>query len=170
MNSAKGLSLVELMIALLILSLVVARGLPAIMDYIRNDRIRAVAEEMRSGLQSARLEAIRRNTTVEFVPNATGWSVVLPAIGMTPAQTLMERAPRSSEASALLAAASNATIAFNGSGRLASPGDFSVDVSPTTGTCAVAGGDARCLRVTASPGGMIRLCDPAQPSTHPLSC
>ena len=45
-----------------------------------DDRIRSAAEEFRSGLETARMEAIRRNTTVNFVPATTGWSVVVPGV------------------------------------------------------------------------------------------
>ena len=71
MKRQLGMTLVELMIAVLILSIVIAKGLPTLLDYIGNDRIRAAAEEMRSGLQSARMEAIRRNATVNYVPDGT---------------------------------------------------------------------------------------------------
>ena len=68
MKAQSGMTLVELMIGVLILSIVLAKGLPTLLDYINNDRIRSAAEEFRSGLESARMEAIRRNTTVNFVP------------------------------------------------------------------------------------------------------
>ena len=169
MKPQRGITLVELMIALLILSIVLAKGLPTLLDYISNDRIRSAAEEMRSGLESARMEAIRRNTTVNFVPDATGWSVILPAVGTTPDEVLIARTPKHSEA-ALTATPSLASVGFNGSGRLAAPGDFSVDIAQSGDACQAAGGNARCLRVTVSPGGMVRMCDPALPADAPQGC
>jgi len=169
MKPQRGMTLVELMIALLILSIVLAKGLPTLLDYISNDRIRSAAEEFRSGLESARMEAIRRNTTVSFVPDATGWSVVLPGASGAPDEVLLARAPKSNEAG-LTAVSTLASIGFNGSGRLAVPGAFSVDITPSTGTCAAAGGEARCLRVAVSPGGMVRMCDPAVPADAPQGC
>lgn len=169
MKQQRGMTLVELMIGLLILSIVLAKGLPTLLDYINNDRIRSAAEEFRSGLETARMEAIRRNTTVSFVPASTGWSVVLPAANGNPDQVLHARAAKSNEAG-LTAVASLAAVGFNGSGRLAAPGAFSMDIAPSAGLCQAAGGEARCLRVGVSPGGMVRMCDPAVPADAPQGC
>lgn len=169
MKAQSGMTLVELMIGVLILSIVLAKGLPTLLDYISNDRIRSAAEEFRSGLESARMEAIRRNTTVNFVPDATGWSVVLPGVNGDPDEVLNARAPKSSEAG-VSAAPSLASVAFNGSGRPAAPGAFSVDIVPSAQACQADGGEARCLRVAVSPGGMVRMCDPALPDDAPQGC
>lgn len=169
MRSA-GFSLIELMLAVLILSLVLAKAVPSVMDYIRNDRIRSVAEEMRDGLHTARMEAIRRNTTINFVPNATGWSVVAPGVGGAPDEILHERAAKAAEVSTLAAAPSSATVAFNGSGRLTAAGVFSVDIRTSATACQADGGEARCLRLNVASGGMIRMCDPALPAGNPQAC
>ncbi len=166
---SQGFSIIELMLAVLILSLVLAKAVPSVMDYIRNDRIRSVAEEMRDGLHTARMEAIRRNTTINFVPNATGWSVVAPGVGGMPDEVLHQRAAKAAEL-ALAAAPSSANVAFNGSGRLTTAGGFSVDVSSSATPCQADGGEARCLRLNVATGGMIRMCDPALPAGNPQAC
>jgi type IV fimbrial biogenesis protein FimT len=169
-RQAGGFSLIELMLAVLILSLVLAKAVPSVMDYIRNDRIRSVAEEMRDGLHAARMEAIRRNTTVNFVPNATGWSVVAPGVGGAPDEILHARTAKTAEASSLAAAPSSAMVAFNGSGRLTAAGVFSMDIRSSATSCQADGGEARCLRVNVASGGMIRMCDPALPAGNPQAC
>jgi type IV fimbrial biogenesis protein FimT len=169
MKRELGISLIEVMIAVLIVSIVVAKGLPSIMDYIRNDRIRSAAEEMRDGLHTARMEAIRRNSTVNFVPDRTGWSVVLPGAGGDPDETLLERPARAAEG-VLTATASGANVAFNGSGRLNAAGEFTVDITDSNEACTADGGGARCLRVAVAPGGMIRMCDPALAAGNPQAC
>jgi type IV fimbrial biogenesis protein FimT len=169
MRRAAGISLIEVMVALLILSIVLAKGIPGILDYVRNDRVRAVAEEMRDGLQSARLEAIRRNTTVNFVPNGSAWSVIQPGVAGTPDTTLAQRTAMGAETQ-VSAVASGPSVSFNGSGRLGTAGGFTVDVSSAANACVTAGGDVRCLRVTVSPGGMIRMCDPAAAAPAPQAC
>jgi type IV fimbrial biogenesis protein FimT len=169
MKTQNGMTLVELMIGVLIVSIVLAKGLPTLLDYINNDRIRSAAEEFRSGLQTARMEAIRRNTTVNFVPATTGWSVVLPGVNGGSDQVLQARPAKASEAG-LSAVPSLAAVAFNGSGRLAAPGSFSVDIAPSADSCQAAGGEARCLRVTVAAGGMVRMCDPAVPADSPQAC
>jgi type IV fimbrial biogenesis protein FimT len=169
MRRALGFSLIELMIAVLSVSIVVAKGLPFLVDYIRNDRIRSAAEEMRDGLHSARMEAIRRNTTVRFVTDHTGWSVVLPGVAGDPDELLLERPARAAE-NLLTTAASAASVGFNGSGRLNAAGIFTLDIADPNDACAAEGGAARCLRVVVAPGGMIRMCDPALAAGNPQAC
>ena len=63
---ARGTSLIELMIGLAILGLLLGMGIPAFQTMMQNYQIRTTAEAMISGLQTARNEAVRRNTTVRF--------------------------------------------------------------------------------------------------------
>lgn len=63
---ARGATLVELMIGLAVLSLLVAIGVPAFQTMMKNYQIRTAAESLISGLQTARNEAVRRNTSVRF--------------------------------------------------------------------------------------------------------
>jgi len=52
-------------------------------------------------------------------------------------------------------------VVFNSLGRVPA-GNVNIDVSSATGAaCAANGGPVRCLRMVVSPGGQIRLCDPA---------
>jgi type IV fimbrial biogenesis protein FimT len=63
---ARGATLVELMIGLAVLALLVGIGVPAFRDMMKNYQIRTAAESLIGGLQTARNEAVRRNTTVRF--------------------------------------------------------------------------------------------------------
>jgi type IV fimbrial biogenesis protein FimT len=69
--------------------------------------------------------------------------------------------------------AAQTLFTFNGFGRLvANPGGspVSIDVTnPLAGNCVAAAGQLRCLRVTVTLGGQIRLCDPAYPTTGALA-
>ena len=73
----------------------------------------------------------------------------------------------------VVVSAGQTLFTFNGLGRLvANPGGnpVPIDVSnPLAGACVGAAGQVRCLRVTVSPGGQIRLCDPAYPTTGALA-
>jgi type IV fimbrial biogenesis protein FimT len=62
----RGTSLIELMIGLAILGVLLGMGIPAFQTMMQNYQIRTTAEAMISGLQTARNEAVRRNTTVRF--------------------------------------------------------------------------------------------------------
>jgi type IV fimbrial biogenesis protein FimT len=165
----RGISVLETLIVVAIMGLLLAAAMPSAGEYMNNARIRGVAEQVRDGLSRARMEAIRRNSTVNFVPNGTGWSVVVPASGQIAAVTVASRSPYAAE-SLVTAQPSADQIAFNGAGRLTTAGPFTVNVTETGGTCAASGGPARCLRISAVRGGNIRMCDPAQASSKPEGC
>ncbi len=67
----RGFSLVELMIAVAIIGVLLALGAPRFADYLRNVKLRSAAEMFLSGVQLARSEAVRMNTSVEFLLTAT---------------------------------------------------------------------------------------------------
>jgi type IV fimbrial biogenesis protein FimT len=76
----------------------------------------------------------------------------------------------------VVVAADASNVVFNGLGRLtpvpaSSPINFNVSL-PSAGTCKAAGGTVRCLRVTVTTGGQVRMCDPAFPTagTDPQRC
>jgi len=60
------MSLIELMIGLAILGILLGLGIPAFTVMLQNLQIRSAAEAVVSGLQTARNEAVRRNTNVRF--------------------------------------------------------------------------------------------------------
>ena len=64
----RGFSLIELIVGMAILGILMSLGIPAFSDWMRNARVRTTAESALNGLQLARAEAVRRNTTVGFYP------------------------------------------------------------------------------------------------------
>ena len=65
-SGASGFTLIELMIAVSLLGVLLAIGVPAMRDWITNTQINTAAEAINNGLQLARSEAVRRNTNVHF--------------------------------------------------------------------------------------------------------
>lgn len=170
MKKQQGLSIVELGIALFVLSVLLVAGVPAFIEYMTNTRIRAVADEMHAGLQLARSEAISRNAAVDFMSNGTGWSVQLPAIGVGDPSILAIRAPKGTESS-VVANSSAASIRFNGRGRAVGANNFNISVSALDpNNCIAVGGEIRCLNVLVSNAGQVRLCDPAIAANEPRGC
>ncbi|WP_019140287.1 GspH/FimT family pseudopilin [Noviherbaspirillum massiliense] len=185
--SQRGVTLIELMIGLVIMAIVLGFGVPSFSNFIQSSHIRNAAEAVQNGLSLARSEAVRRNTQVKFVlGTGSSWSV-----GCVTADpdncpdpiTSRDAAEGSSKASVTtseVVASTNAAVAspaftdtlvFNGLGRertLPPANNAVFDITnPDGGTCVAAGGKMRCLRVVVTPGGQIRMCDPAIPAATP---
>lgn len=189
MRSALGFSLIELLVGVVLLGVLMAIGIPAFTDGLRNARVRTAASSVLHGLQLARAEAVRRNTTVRFqfvstlanncALSAAGpnWVVSLDdTTGQCAAAASDTVVPRliqarsGTEGSAFTTvAAAPPALAFNSRGRLAAPAV--IDLSATAGeACLDAGGRVRCLRIVVTAGGQIRMCDPALPAGDTQAC
>ncbi|NKI72655.1 prepilin-type N-terminal cleavage/methylation domain-containing protein [Collimonas pratensis] len=62
----RGVTLVELLVGMSILGFLLALAMPSFASWMQNMQIRNAAESIQNGLQQARIEAVRRNTTVRF--------------------------------------------------------------------------------------------------------
>lgn len=191
-RASSGFSLIELMIGLAVLGILIMVGLPNLTTWIQNTHIRTAAEGMQAGLQFARSEALRRNGSVGFyLVNSLTSSCALSTSGTnyvvsigSPAGScntapsdagpiLQVRAGTEGSTNAAIAAAGGSSFTFNGLGRGVGAGNLTqIDITnPTGGTCQAGGGTMRCLRVTVSTGGQIKMCDPAvTDNTDPRSC
>jgi type IV fimbrial biogenesis protein FimT len=76
-----GVSLLELLIAIAIGSILLMIGIPSFQSWIQNTQVRTAAESILNGLQVARTEAVRRNADVRFSLTDAGgmvaWTVCL---------------------------------------------------------------------------------------------
>jgi type IV fimbrial biogenesis protein FimT len=164
----RGFTIIELVIVIAVIGVITTVGLPSLTEVLRDNGVRARAEGYSEGLQLARIEAIQRNATVDFVPDGAGWSVrmVDPDDG---SEIVLRRQAATSSDAPYTVAASLARVSFTGSGR-ASTGDFSADFGFTGESCEADGGDIRCLRVRLTPRGAVRMCDPATSSPDPRAC
>lgn len=170
-----GVSLVEIMIGLVVVAVLFAQGLPSFASFMQNTHVRGAAEAMQTGLSLAKAEAVRRNTYVQFVlGTGTSWTVRCTTVvadgdsdGIAECpDNIQSRSPSEGSPNAAVTAtpAAATTVEFNGYGRSTSATVFDI-TNPTAGTCVADGGRVRCLRVTVSAAGQIRMCDPALPST-----
>lgn len=171
---ATGFTLIELMTGIAIMAIVMALGMPSYKAWIQNMRLRNAAESILSGLQLARTEAVRRNTSVQFVlGTGSSWTVGCPppVTAACPDLTIQSRATGDgSSAAVTVASAAGTTFAFNSLGRRTTPAPaagastaINVDIDPSVLSAA----ESRDLRVTVNVGGNIRMCDPNVPVTVP---
>jgi type IV fimbrial biogenesis protein FimT len=184
-RAARGFSLIELMVALVIIGVFITMGLPAFSRFLQNTQIRNAAEITMSGINLARAEAIRRNTVVRFqlVSNLTSgcsisaaalnWVVSLAdptgACDAAPSETVapqivQKRSSSEGSRNAVISTTGGAAIVFNGLGRVSGGlGITQLNFSNITGTCEhldATNGTMRCLQVRVSAGGQVKLCDP----------
>jgi type IV fimbrial biogenesis protein FimT len=191
------MSLIELMIGIAIVAILFLAAAPSFSTWIQQGQIRTAAEAVQNGLMLARSEGVRRNALVRFQltdtldnscsisTSGTNWVVSMDdpssLCASTPTADTTATAPRiirtrpSQEGSknALVAAAPQALIVFNGLGRVTPVPAGNIDINvtnPIGGDCVTAGGPMRCMRIRISPGGQIRMCDPQWPATDPQGC
>ncbi len=76
-NRSRGFSLIEFMIALIILSILVGIAVPGFLDFLRRQKMSSSANSALAMLQYARSEAIKRQSDIEvnFVADSTGWTI-----------------------------------------------------------------------------------------------
>jgi len=190
-----GFTLVETMIAIVVMAIVVALGMPAYREWIQNTQIRTAAESALAGIQLARAEALKRNTNVSFqlmtsmtatcarsttgknwivsVKDATGLcNVTNPA---TDPPLLIQAKPSGEGTKNVALSASQSAITFSGLGQVtpAPTGTITLDITNPSvgGNCVVSGGKMRCLQIRVDSSGQIRMCDPAVSATNdPRKC
>lgn len=76
---ARGFTLVELMVALVVMAIVLGIGIPSFRNIMERNRAASQTNELLGALQMTRSEAIRRNATHRFCTSSTGWVVRTPA-------------------------------------------------------------------------------------------
>jgi len=169
------------MLALGILGILIMLALPNLASWIQNTQLRTAAEGMHAGLMFARAEALRRNTVVRFqlsLADATG-ACDVDASETTAPQIIQKRSGNEGSSSAQITATGGNTVWFNGLGRVVQPPTAPAAISqinvtnPGGGACKTATGNEpmRCLRITITNGGQVRMCDPAvTDNTDPRFC
>ncbi len=187
----RGFTLIELLIGIAILGIVIMAGIPSYTEWIANARIRTTAESLQNGLMLAKAEAIKRNARVAFTLTSTdpvvgnvnsivassvgtNWIVRVnqSAGGFTSTDFVQGRAAGDGGQNVLINAGAapngcifQAAVVFTGIGGVAPipNGAICYQVSAAGGT--------RPLRVTVSPGGAVRMCDPGLSlSTTTMGC
>lgn len=193
----RGFTLIELMVCIAVFASLMAIGAPNFSTWMRNSQIRMTTEALQNGIQLARAEAVRRNTSVRFQltdtltsacalsTSGSHWVVSLdPAVGAcnaapsadlaTPTEPRVIQSHAGGQGAAHpVIAADQSSIVFNGLGRVTPVpgGNIFINITnPTGGACAAASGPMRCMRVVVSAAGQIRLCDPRFASSDAQGC
>jgi type IV fimbrial biogenesis protein FimT len=67
----RGFTMIELMVAVAVLGVLASAGMPQFAKFLRDQRIKNMASDLRSDMQLARSESIRRNARVLVCPRSS---------------------------------------------------------------------------------------------------
>lgn len=195
MSSRRGFSVIELLVAVVILGLALAAAVPSIVGWTRDLAIRNAAESLKGGIEKARQVALRRNADMTFwlvtddakalsnacVRSISGPSWVVAKLdpsGLCGTAASETENPRivetwsAADGSAKVKvvtqdAAGNASdqIVFNSLGQVTQAGQIA-----QIDISHLDGGDSRPLRILIGGGGSVRMCDPAVAAGDTRAC
>jgi type IV fimbrial biogenesis protein FimT len=178
----RGVTLVELMVTLVLMSLLLGLAAPNFRVWMRNAQVRTVSDALQNGMRLAQNEALRRSRQVVFFltsdaactagisanGNGTNWSIR--TVPMTAGESsVVVQCGVLSDVAAGVAVTGPTAVCFNSMGRQAENAGTGVN----NGNCVLAAsgvstynitatGADRPLRVLLTLGGQARLCDPAR--------
>ena len=179
----RGLTLIELIVAMALFVALFFIAAPDFRIWIENTRMRTVSEALQNGVRQAQAEAVRLNRTVVFfltneepalganaIANGANWGLrTLPLFPGDAAQYI--RGGAFSDVAPGVAIAGPATICFNAAGQQVTVAAEGCAAGAATYDVTRVGADRR-LRVVASLGGRVRMCDPdkALSAANPDGC
>ncbi len=164
---ARGVTLLELIVALMLTGMLLLAGLPSFTAFLRNAEVRSTAESIGNGLRLARSEATRLNRPVSFTlagGGDPGWSINIfnPVTGVL-LQPPLDRYSRFEVGRSAMVAptpASAVAVTFNGLGRIVSPSPIGTPNLQQIDVYSIASVEARALRIYADDLRGVRMCDP----------
>jgi len=173
MRTARGFTIVEVLITVAVLAILLVTGVPTMRGVIENGRIRAAGESLKYGLTLARTEAVRRNARVEFLTDGTGWQVSTVVAGAV--EVLHQGSGNEGRRGLELTFTPDDAdrVTFDSFGRVLDPNP---DASEPIARIDIASAELpgvdgyRPLRVQVLAGGVSRLCDPAADATDSRAC
>ena len=143
----RGLSLVELLVGLVVLSVLVSVAAPSFSRMVAEQRLRQVGSELRISLATARSEAVKRNEAVSLIKQgsdwSTGWCIEAGKTSNCSVQPIQQFNVASDQITVLKdGAAAGTEINFNAWGRVTSCPEFLLSTTAAGSACAL------CIVVT----------------------
>lgn len=151
-RAIRGFSLVELMVVIVIAALLMAAGVPAMVDYINNSRLREAGHAAYAEALFAQSEAIKRNGPVQLTLNGTTLSVTSRTAEAAEAGDVL----RSRSLPGGVTAAAAASVTFGSQGRPTPLGSSLLVSFVKAGIDCSA--QVRCPALVVEAGGAMRVC------------
>lgn len=176
----RGFTLIEMMIALVILALLVLLAAPMYGEMLANTEVRNASENILMGLRDAQSRAIQSNAPARLVLDTTsgsgGWSVYQ-YMHTDDAQDGTEQLVRSytfkeGASRATVAATGGTQVTFNGLGQIIGNADGSATMSQVDITTSAIS-SPRVLRIlvgTKDVAAGMKMCDPSYSTSDPVGC
>jgi type IV fimbrial biogenesis protein FimT len=163
---ASGFTLIELIVTIAVMAILLFIALPNFSIWLQNTQIRTAGEAILNGLQLARAEAVRRNTSVELeMGTGSGWTVRVVSTGEVIQTRLAGEG--SGAAAVTITPAASTKVTFNGFGSITGTApitEIKIDAP------ALAAADSRKLCAMVGSSGAVRLCDPKLGAGDPRAC
>lgn len=166
----RGFTLIELCITIAVLGILLTLAAPSMSDMLTNSRMKSAKEQILAGINSAKSEAIRNNTSLRVALTSTTLTVSRKDTG-----AVLKTLPISGASSVSIGAVS---FFFDSLGRVSDTGEpedppvaaWSSEIVPTSGADSCSA-ELRCYRIQVLSGGLIKACNPSQGDANdPSSC
>lgn len=181
-RAQRGVTLLELMVTVVIVAILLAVAVPYFGDWIKRSSVGAGAQLIQNALRQAEAEAIRRNSDVEFmltddVPsvsavatlvakeNGKNWTI---RVVDSKASNRYVNGYTTKDISASVSYQGPASIRFSGAGRVLDSTGVAVSGKQIFRVSQTGANVAYCVFVT--PGGGVKMCNPALASGNPQAC
>lgn len=157
----RGFSLVELCVTIAVLGVLLALAAPSMGQMLTNSRIKSTKEQILAGINSAKSEAIRNNTSLRVALNSTTLTT-----SRKDTSAVLKTLTISGASSVSVGAVS---FFIDSLGRVSDTGVatdppiavWSTDIMPASGVDSCSA-EQPCYRIQVLSGGLVKACNPSQ--------